>query len=109
MHIGDPLFNAYDPLQDFEYFSRSLGFTSDWALPSESDLTQFIIKEPNFHGIPTLAPSHGQQHRSQQEQLTQLPVEKDTISECAPYIPICMDSNNQSGIQCPKFSNPDGH
>lgn len=59
---------VYDPFQDFEHLSRSLGFTSDWSLSSEPDLTQFMMHD-------FMAPASGQD----QEQLSQLPVEKDSI------------------------------
>lgn len=77
---------VYDAFQDFEQLSRSLGFSSDWTLSSEPDLAQFVMPD-----IPAPAGQAGGQtggqtggHTSgqtngQDEQLSQLPVEKDSV------------------------------
>ncbi|BCR87685.1 uncharacterized protein ACHE_40249A [Aspergillus chevalieri] len=79
------LLDAYDPLQDFEYFSHSLGLTSDWALPSEFDISRIMVREPIYHLLPTSSVSHERQEYSASSQqnhpLTQFPVERDAVGE----------------------------
>lgn len=73
---------VYDAFQDFEQLSRSLGFSSDWTLSSEPDLAQFVMPDIPAPAGQAGGQTGGQtsgQTNGQDEQLSQLPVEKDSV------------------------------
>lgn len=80
------LFDAYDPLPDFESFTHSMGLTFDWGLPSEPGITSVVAREPSFHVIPTPSSTRKTSQEHPDQSLTQLPAERDSIGKYRPYL-----------------------